>query len=168
MSRPRRLLHKSFYHLWRGETFPIAAARPKSLVTGLIHDAFSIWKEQGLSLGPMYQTDEQTAAHLVGNGYVAENPLGEPAGTFSLDEGTVQRIGRTMIRFIEDGDTIDYARIGDPKTALPAGRLLVFKKAAVKPGWLYDWYVHLGFNPIGLYRHPGRQIDTILMIKPFD
>jgi len=173
-----------------------------SEATRLIHDAFSIWKEQGLSLGPMYQTDEQTVAHLVGKGYVAENSKGELSGTFSLDEGAVQRIGETNIRFVEDGGSIDYSRIGDAETLIPSGRLLVFKKAAVKrdtansglgselyalaeksgrkngysgmiletakeAGWLYDWYVRLGFRPIGSYRHPGRAVDTILMVKTF-
>ena len=173
-----------------------------SQVTGLIHDAFSIWKEHGLSLGPMYQTDKQTAAHLVGKGYVAENSKGELSGTFSLDEGAVRQIRKTKIRFTEGGESADYSRIGDSKAPLPSGRLLVFKKAAVKrdaansglgselyalaektgrengysgmvletvkeAGWLYDWYVRLGFRPIASYRYPGRQIDTILMIKPF-
>ncbi len=178
------------------------AAADASQVTGLIHNAFSIWKERGLSLGPMYQTDEQTAAHLVGKGYVAENSKGELSGTFSLDEGSVRRIGKTTIRFIEGDESVDYSRIGNSKAPLPSGRLLVFKKAAVKrdaansglgselytlaektgrengysgmvietvkeADWLYDWYVRLGFRPIGSYRYPGRQIDTILMIKPF-
>lgn len=171
-------------------------------VTALIHDAFSIWKEQGLNLGPMHQTEEQTAAHLVGKGYVAENSHGELSGTFSLDNGAVRAIGKTKVRFTEGGDSIDYPRIDGAKTILPAGRLLVFKKAAVdrntansglgselyalaekharekgysgmiletvkEAGWLYDWYLRLGFKPIGSYRYPGRQIDTILMIKSF-
>ncbi len=179
------------------------ADRDVSKVTELIHDAFSIWKEAGLSLGPMYQTDEQTAAHLVGKGYVAENSRGELAGTFSLDEGTVRELGTTKVRLDAEGSVTDYARIGEPKTVVPKGRLLVFKKAAVKrdtanaglgselyalaeknardngyagmvletvkeAGWLYDWYVRLGFKPIGVYRFPGRQVDTILMVKVFE
>jgi predicted N-acetyltransferase YhbS len=178
----------------------IALDVPK--VTRLIHDAFSIWKEQGLDLAPMHQTDAQTAVHLIGQGYVAVNSEGELAGTFSLDEGAVRRIRKAKIRFMEDGATIDYSRISDAMAPLPSGRLLVFKKAAVRrdaansglgselyalaektgrengysgmvletakaAGWLYDWYVRLGFKPIGSYRYPGSQVDTILMIKPF-
>lgn len=34
--------------------------------------------------------------------------------------------------------------------------------------WLYQWYIDLGFNPIGKYiYHPGGTIETILMIKLF-
>jgi GNAT superfamily N-acetyltransferase len=183
--------------------FSVRAGKPGdvSKVTELIHEAFSIWKEKGLSLGPMHQTDEKTAAHLLGKGYVAENDRGELAGTFSLDEGAARRIGKTKVRFTEGGDVIDFIPLGDG-AALPKGRLLVFKKAAVKrdtansglgtalyelaektarengysgmiletvkeAGWLYDWYVRLGFKPIGSYRYPGGSVDTILMIKPF-
>jgi predicted N-acetyltransferase YhbS len=34
--------------------------------------------------------------------------------------------------------------------------------------WLYEWYVKLGFQPIGSHRYPSSQIDTVLMIKRFD
>lgn len=190
--------------LTNGARFSVrpGGAADVSKVTGLIHDAFSIWKEQGLSLGPMYQTDEQTSAHLMGKGYVVENLQGELSGTFSFDEGAVQRRGKAKIRFTEGVDSVDYSRVSDAKTFIPSGRLLVFKKAAVKrdtansglgaklyalaekiargngysgmlletvkeAGWLYDWYVRLGFKAIGFYRYPGRQVDTILMIKPF-
>jgi hypothetical protein len=197
-------IRKQEIKLANGALFSVrpGAAADVSPVTGLIHDAFSIWKERGLSLGPMYQTDEQTASYLVSKGYVAENSKGELSGTFSLDDGSVRRNGKTKIHFTEGGESIDYSRIGDSKASLPVGRLLVFKKAAVKrdtansglgfelyalaektgrengysgmvletvkeADWLYDWYVRLGFRPIGSYRYPGRQVDTILMIKPF-
>lgn len=186
-----------------GRTYSVrpGGASDISKVTALIHNAFEVWKEQGLSLGPMYQTDEQTAKHLVGKGYVAENKKREIVGTFSLDEGRVRRAGKANLLFGEDEDTIKYGAIGNIKR-LPSGRLLVFKKAAVKrdtahsglgsrlyalaeesgrangysgmaletvkeAAWLYDWYKRLGFEPVGAYRFPGRQVDTVLMIKPF-
>jgi hypothetical protein len=177
-------------------------AEDVSKVTTLIHDAFSIWKERGLDLGPMHQTDEQTAAHFVSDGYVAVDSKGALAGTFSLEEGAVRPAGKTKLRFTEGGKTVEYSRLAGAKGALPSGPLLVFKKAAVKrgaansglgtelyalaeaaarengyagmiletvkeAGWLYDWYVRIGFKQIGSLRYPNRSIDTVLMIKPF-
>lgn len=179
-----------------------ASALDVARVAKLIHGAFSIWKEQGLILGPMRQGDEETAAHLAAGGYVVEDRHGALVGTFSLGEGLVKRTGKMSIRFTEDGDTIECFRIGSAKTILPSGRLLVFKKAAVargtansglgsrlyalaegygrengysgmalqtvkEAGWLYDWYLRLGFKPVGSYLYPGSQVDTILMIKSF-
>jgi predicted N-acetyltransferase YhbS len=170
-------------------------------VTELIHRAFDVWKEKGLKLGPMFQTEAQTVEHLVGKGYVAENSQGEIVGTFSLMEGHVGPVGKGKVLFTGDGDPVEYPRIGD-LLGLPSGPLLVFKKAAVQrdaansglgsklyalaerharnegyagtvletvkeAGWLYDWYMRLGFKPIGSHRYPGRQVDTILMVKPF-
>lgn len=195
---------KTDIHLPSGESFSVRLGKTEDVsgVTRLIHAAFSIWKEQGLTLGPMNQTDDETAAHLVSRGYVVEDRKGALVGTFSLGEGLVKRTGKTTIRFREDGDSIECFRIGSNQTILPSGRLLVFRKAAValdaaksglgsklytlaegfgrengysgmvlqtvkEAGWLYDWYVRLGFKPIGTYRYPGREVDTILMIKSF-
>lgn len=170
-------------------------------VTELIHRAFDVWKEKGLTLGPMFQTEAQTEDHLVGKGYVAEDSAGEIVGTFSLTEGQVKQMSIGEILFTGDGDPVKYPVIGALKE-LPSGRLLVFKKAAVRrdtanaglgsalyalaektarnegyagmvlgtvreAGWLYDWYVRLGFTPLGSYRYPNRQVDTVLMIKAF-
>ncbi len=33
--------------------------------------------------------------------------------------------------------------------------------------WLFNWYVSLGYQPIGSFRYPDGQVDTILLIKPF-
>jgi GNAT superfamily N-acetyltransferase len=198
-------IDKTVIDLPSGASFSVRVARAEdvSIVTALIHDAFSIWKDEGLSLGPMHQTDEQTAEHLVGKGYVAENLRGGLWGTFSLDEGSIRRIGKTKISFTEGTEATDYSLIGGSRPPVPSGALLVFKKAAVKrdaansglgsklytlaektarsngysgmvietvkeAAWLYEWYLRLGFKPIGSYRYPGSQVDTILMIKPFN
>jgi len=34
-------------------------------------------------------------------------------------------------------------------------------------GWLYGWYVRLGFKRVGTHRYPGSQVETILMVKTF-
>jgi GNAT superfamily N-acetyltransferase len=34
--------------------------------------------------------------------------------------------------------------------------------------WLYEWYVRLGFSPIGSHKYTGSQVETILMAKPFN
>jgi GNAT superfamily N-acetyltransferase len=31
--------------------------------------------------------------------------------------------------------------------------------------WLYEWYRTLGFIPVGKYRYPNSQVETVLMIK---
>ena len=169
-------------------------------VTKVIHDAFEVWKEIGLTLGPMLQTIEQTKKHLKGKGVIAQDSRGVIVGTFSLDEGAVALRGDGLIDFIEGEDAFVFIAT-DTALKTPGGKLLVFKKAAVvrdkahhglgthlyalaeklardngysgmiletvkEAGWLYDWYIRLGFRPIGKYCYPGR-VDTILMIKLF-
>jgi hypothetical protein len=196
-------IRKQVIQLSNGSNFDIrlGGIDDVSKVTKLIHNAFTIWREQGLLLGPMYQTDEETKKYLVGKGYVAENVKGEIVGTFSLTEGKVVRVNQNNVQFVGDGDSILYSWIGDIE--FPPGRLLMFRKAAVnrdtanaglgsafyalsetfarennysgmvletvkEAGWLYDWYRNLGFYPVGSYRPLGAQVDTVLMIKPFN
>lgn len=179
-----------------------AAERDVSEVTKLIHDAFEVWKEQGLRLGPMFQTDQQTRRHLLAGGIVAQNSAGEVVGTFSLDVGEASLLPDGNVSFREGSDSPATYLASGAGVRLPAGRLLVFKKAAVRrdlagsglgrrlyglaertgrdggyagmaletvkeAAWLYDWYRRLGFKPIGAYRYPGGELDTVLMIKPF-
>lgn len=154
-------------------------------LTALYHDAYSVWKEQGLRFGPMHQNEAATAAQLEGRVYVAAETDGRLAGTFALDES-----GAALLEYLD----VPYA--------VPAGRLLSFKKAAVvgrraRSGlgarlyaraeeigraegfrgmiletigealWLVEWYRRLGFATLGSYRYPDMKIDTLLMIKLF-
>ena len=171
------------------KVFTVRPAREADVpqVAQVIHDAFEVWKAQGLTLGPMLQTDEGTRGHLI--------------GTFSLENGARRRMSDGSVEFAEGMETNAYASV-DPSISLPSGRMLVFKKAAVKreqansglggrlyalaeeaarengcagmiletvkeARWLYEWYVRLGFKMIASYRTPGRQVDTVVMIKPF-
>jgi hypothetical protein len=79
----------------------------------------------------MRQTDEQTASHLLGKGYVVEDSRQELAATFSLENGGVRRNG-TGIRFTEGGEPVDYTPFEGDLELLPSARLLIFKKAAVR------------------------------------
>lgn len=179
-----------------------AAERDVSAVTKLIHDAFEVWKEQGLRLGPMFQTDEETRRHLLSGGIVARNSAGEIVGTFSLDVGEASLLPDGNVSFREGSDSPTAYLASGAGVRLPAGGLLVFKKAAVRrdlagsglgrrlyglaertgrddgyagmaletvkeAAWLYEWYLRLGFKPVGSYRYPGSDVDTVLMIKPF-
>ncbi len=110
-----------------------AEASDVSPVTALIHHAFEVWKRAGLSLGPMRQTDAETARHLLGKGYVVEDEHGRLAATFSLDEGAIAPAGAGAVDFYEGADAaVRFAAEPGAPTA-PAGRLLVFKKFAVRP-----------------------------------
>lgn len=154
-------------------------------LTALYHDAYSVWKEQGLRFGPMYQSEASTAAQLEGRVYVAAETDGRLAGSFALDEN-----GAALLEYL------------DVPHSVPAGRLLSFKKAAVvrrraRSGlgarlyeraeeigraeafrgmiletvedarWLVEWYRRLGFTTLGSYRYPDMKIDTVLMVKLF-
>jgi len=186
-----------------GKVFTVRTAREADVpqVTKVIHDAFEVWKAQGLTLGPMLQTDAETRGHLIGKGAVATDSSGSIVGTFSLENGALGRIPNGSVEFAE-GDESNAYLPAEPLMPLPSGRMLVFKKAAVKreqansglgrrlyglaedaarkngcagmiletvkeARWLYEWYVRLGFKMIASYRTPGRQIDTVVMIKPF-
>ena len=122
-------------------------------VTRLIHDAFEVWREKGLSLGPMFQTEEQTASYLARSGYVAEDGRRSIVGTFSVCEGRIRSAGPRKVRFSADGSSYLYARSGNAGR-LPAGRLLVFRKAAVKRA---SAHAGLGRALYGLAEGLGRE-----------
>jgi predicted N-acetyltransferase YhbS len=119
-------------------TFSIRPGTPEDVpeATLLIHEAFEMWKQEGLKLSPMYQSEETTAKHLVTQGYVVHDHAQNMVGTFSLDSS----------RLTIDSEAIAVFREGTSAmplnfTLLEAGKafancdnkLLVFKKAAVRP-----------------------------------
>jgi hypothetical protein len=132
----RRLFQESKIILSSGKEFRVrrAMAGDVRVVTKLIHNAFEIWKREDLLLGPMYQSEAQTKEHLVRGGCVAEDPNGVIVGTFSLDEGSVTRTKDGQVSFLSGVDIgVAYVASGRYR-ALPQGKLLVFKKAAVCEG----------------------------------
>jgi hypothetical protein len=101
--------------------------------TLLIQKAFEIWKNQGLKLSPMFQTESETAQHLVDKGFVAENDKGEIVATFSLEDGQLSRGGNGSLLFLEGTPPeIPFVPVAAIET-LPMGQFLIFRKAAVRP-----------------------------------
>lgn len=188
----------------RGIEILVRPAGPADVlgVTELIHDAFEVWKRRGLKLNPMFQTEEQTARHLLESGFVAVTSSGEMVGTFSLDHGVVEPPRAGFLHFLEGSDPeIAFVCENNSIGKIP-DKLLVFKKAAVKQqwassgvgttlyqlaedfardngfggmvlettretDWLFNWYVRLGFTPVGSHRYPKSDLDTVLLIKSF-
>ncbi len=67
-----------------------AVEKDFSSTTELIHEAFGIWKKQGLNLKPIYQTIEETKKHLLRKGCVVENSQLKLVATFSLEKGLIK------------------------------------------------------------------------------
>lgn len=167
-------------------TIRLARREDAAELTSLYHDAFAVWKEQGLRFGPMYQTLENTIAHVESERvFVAEEPGGRLLGTIAVDAR-----GRDLLEYL------------DVPHSVPPGRLLTMRKAAVlrslagsgigrrlfdyaeavahtegfigiigevvrEARWTFDWYRRWGFQEIGTYRYPDSKLDTVLMVKLF-
>ena len=99
-------------------------------VTELIHRAFDVWKDTGLTLSPMFQTESQTRRHLLPNGFVVEKFDKEIVGTFSLNTAIVSRLSEKAVLFREaDDEPVEF--MNHSGGAVTDGGYLVFKKAAV-------------------------------------
>jgi predicted N-acetyltransferase YhbS len=101
-------------------------------VTALIHRSFEVWKQMGLKLSPMAQTEKETSAHLVGKGYIATTPQGKIVGTYSLDEGSLAYEVPGRLIFYDGGEAIEFMT---SEPSLKTGSYLVFKKLAVDPSF---------------------------------
>ncbi len=95
-----------------------------------IHRAFDVWRDAGLSLSPMFQTESQTRRHLLPNGFVIEKFDKEIVGTFSLKTAIVSRLGEKAVLFREaDDEPVEF--LNHSGRAVTDGGYLVLKKAAV-------------------------------------
>lgn len=53
------------------------------------------------------------------------------------------------------------------RAAREAGYPGMALETVAEAAWLYDWYLRLGFTPVGRCRYPGSALDTLLMVKDF-
>lgn len=116
--------------LANGLTVQIRAAKESDVpaVTNLIHDSFDVWKSLGLTLSPMFQTEQATFKHLVQKGFVIETFEGDLVATFSLERGQVEKLDDGRIKFTEGDQDIVFDSF-DVK--IDEGKFLIFRKLAV-------------------------------------
>lgn len=130
-----KLNFKSTVQLANSQTLHVRIAKESDVtaVTELTHAAFEIWKNLGLKLSPMFQTDEKTASYLMGKGFVVEDSNRKIVATFSLEDGAINRGDHNTIRFTEgDSPDISFTSTGE-QSYLNSKPLLIFKKLAVHP-----------------------------------
>jgi len=115
-----------------GSQFKVRPATSEDIgtVTDVIHNAFGVWQEKGLNLKPMYQTDADTARHLIGKGFVVENSKGEIIATFSLEVGSITK-NEGGVEFIEGG-AAPSAFLPSSNEPIDLPHVVIFKKLAVK------------------------------------
>lgn len=119
-----------------------AVAADAKELTALYHDAFSIWKEKGLSFGPMYQKEEATAAQIEGRVFVAVDEGGRIVGSVGIAENGAWP-GISPAR----ASASAWSRTARRSRAPKASSASSLKRAP---------------RPRGSYRYPDMKTDTLL------
>lgn len=112
-------------------TATIGSDKDVEAVTKLIHEAFAIWKVDGLDLGPMHQTIEQTKGHLVGKGLVLRDGEQRPVGTVSFDFATIETTSDQHLFYVDNQPLIPYRKLSS--VSLKNHRFLIIKRIATHP-----------------------------------
>ena len=113
-------------------TATVGSDKDVEVVTKLIHEAFAIWKVDGLDLGPMHQTIEQTKGHLVGKGLVLRDRDQIAVGTVSFDIATIETISDHHLFYVDNQPLIPYRKLSN--VDLNNHRFLIIKRIATHPG----------------------------------
>lgn len=126
-------LENRYFILKNGQyiTTTIGSEKDVKVVTKLIHEAFSIWKSDGLDLGPMHQNIEQTKGHLVGKGLVFRDGEKKVVGTVSFDFAAIETVSDQHLFCVNNQSPIPYQKLSSVK--LQDHRFLIIKRIATHP-----------------------------------